>query len=185
MNKTIRQPTLPAEIMAFNSRGLEIGRLTKGIGPLEYCRIQELIKRNLPPVPAVVFDIGGGPGAYSLWLARLGYEVHLVDAVPLHVEQAKLASQAQPDYPLNSLEIGDARNLAWPAEVANVVILHGPLYHLVERDDRMQALSEAWRILIPGGILLAIGISHYASTLVGWCAVGWVTPITWRCARRS
>ena len=34
-------------------------------------------------------DVGGGPGLYACWLAGLGYEVHLVDATPLHVEQAR------------------------------------------------------------------------------------------------
>ena len=180
-------PTLPDEIVAFYSRGLEIGRLSKGIGPLEYIRTQELIGRYFPPALAVVFDIGGGPGAYSLWLARLGYETHLVDAVPLHVEQAKEASQAQQEYPLASLEVGDARQLTWPADVADGVLLHGPLYHLLKRVDRLQALSETWRILKPGGVLLAVKISHYASTLVGLVRGWWEDAdyLAWRCARGS
>ncbi|WP_292760375.1 hypothetical protein [Nostoc sp. NOS(2021)] len=34
----------------------------------------------------------GGGGIYACWLAQLGYKVHLIDAVPLHVEQARFAS---------------------------------------------------------------------------------------------
>jgi len=30
------------------------------------------VLRRLPPAPAVVADIGGGPGRYALWLASLG-----------------------------------------------------------------------------------------------------------------
>ena len=45
------------------------------------------------------------------WLAAGGYDVHLVDPVPRHVEQALAASAAQPDPPLASAAVGDARSL--------------------------------------------------------------------------
>src|SRR5205823_157317 len=69
--------------------GDEIGRLQRGIGPLECARTKELLQRFLPAPPAVVYDIGAGPGEYSLWLAARGYQVHAVDMAPLHVEHAR------------------------------------------------------------------------------------------------
>ena len=33
-----------------------------------------------------MIDVGGGAGVYALPLASGGYEVHLVDPVPLHVD---------------------------------------------------------------------------------------------------
>ena len=158
---------LPPEIIDYYASGRELDRLTRGIGPLEFARTKELIERFFPRPPAVVFDIGGGPGAYSCWLAQKGYETHLVDAMPLHIEQAREASAAQPDAPVATLEVADARALAWPDACADGVLLHGPLYHLTERRDRLAALRESRRILRPGGVLLAIGITSYASTLVG------------------
>jgi hypothetical protein len=50
--------------------------------------------RFLPASPAVILDIGGGPGGHACWLARHGYEVHLLDLSPLHVEMATVASNA-------------------------------------------------------------------------------------------
>lgn len=47
------------------------------------------------------------------------------------------------------------------------MLLLGPLYHLPDPDDRGRALSEAQRALRPGGVLLAAGISRFASTLDG------------------
>ena len=158
---------LPPEIIDYYASGRELDRLARGIGPLERVRTQELVARFFPEPPAVVFDIGGGPGVYSCWLARQGYEVHLVDAVPLHIEQARAASAAQPDAPVATLEVGDARELAWPDACADGVLLHGPLYHLIERQERLAAIGESKRILRPGGVLLAIGITSHASTLVG------------------
>ena len=161
------EKTLPPEIIEYYASGKELDRLARGIGPLELARTQELVGRFFPASPAVVFDIGGGPGVYSCWLAREGYEVHLVDAMPLHIEQAKSASAAQPATPVATLEVGDARELAWPDACADGVLLHGPLYHLTDRKDRLAAIRESMRVLRPGGVLLAIGVTSHASTLVG------------------
>jgi len=46
-------------------------------------------------------------------------------------------------------------------------LLLGPLYHLTERAERLQAFSEARRMLLPGGVVLAAAISRYASLLDG------------------
>jgi SAM-dependent methyltransferase len=48
-----------------------------------------------------------------------------------------------------------------------LVLLLGPLYHLVEADDRRLALAEAARVLAPGGVLIAAAISRWASALDG------------------
>lgn len=158
---------LPPEIIDYYATGRELDRLARGIGPLELARTKELLARFFPPPPAVVFDIGGGPGVYSCWLAREGYEVHLVDAMPLHIEEARRASAAQPASPVATLEVGDARALAWPDACADGVLLHGPLYHLTARQERLAAIRESARVLRPDGVLLAVAITSHASTLVG------------------
>jgi len=114
-----------------------------------------------------VLDVGGGPGFYSCWLARLGYDVHLIDPVSLHLQQARELSAEQPEHPISEIIQGDARSLDVPDASADALLLCGPLYHLVEQRDRLQALSEARRVLRPGGILFAIGITRYASLMVG------------------
>jgi ubiquinone/menaquinone biosynthesis C-methylase UbiE len=161
------------EVMAFYNEGKEASRLLQGLGRMEFARMQEILPRYLPPPPAVIADVGGGPGAYACWLAESGYAVHLVDPVPLHVEQAEQASGRQPEHPLASCRIGDARGLPLPDSSVDAVLLHGPLYHLTVRDDRLLALREARRILRPGGVLLAVAITAYASTIVG-LVHGWV-----------
>ena len=84
-------PLPSPEITAHYDAGVEHSRLAQGAGRLEFARTCDLIARHFPPPPAVVLDIGGGPGFYACWLARQGYAVHLIDAVPLHVDQARVA----------------------------------------------------------------------------------------------
>jgi ubiquinone/menaquinone biosynthesis C-methylase UbiE len=152
---------------AHYAEGVEADRLQRGSGRIEFARTREIVSRYLPPPPAVVFDIGGGPGVYARWLARLGYEVHLIDPVSLHVEQARQASAQQPDAPIARCTLGDARHLDRADASVDAALMLGPLYHLTERADRITALREAARIVRPGGVVLAVGISRFVSTLDG------------------
>ena len=160
-------PKPPDEIVDFYALGLERDRLDEDFFPLERERTQELILRHLPPPPAMILDVGGAAGAYSLWLAEKGYEVHLVDPVPLHVRQAEEASEARTEGRLASARVGDARSLEFTDASADAVLLLGPLYHLTDRTDRLTALAEARRVLKPGGWLFAAAISRFASLVDG------------------
>jgi SAM-dependent methyltransferase len=135
-------------------------RLADGAGALEFARTREIIARHLPAGRARVLDVGGGPGAYSLWLISLGHDAHLVDFVPRHVERARARGIA-------SSSVADARGLPSGSAAFDAVLLLGPLYHLPERADRVASLREALRVLRPGGALFAAAISRYASLLDG------------------
>ena len=148
-----------AEILAYYSRGLERDRLASGRQRIEFLRIWDLLERCLPAAPATVVDVGGGAGAYAIPLASAGYEVHLIDPVPLHVEQAAAASRQAG--PAGRHLAGDARDLPIADGSADAVLLLGPLYHLTSREDRITALREARRILRPGGIAVAKALSRF------------------------
>ena len=65
------------------------------------------------------------------------------------------------------MTVGDARELAFPDACADVVLMHGPLYHLTDRENRLAALKEAERVMRPGGVLLAFAITRYAGVIFG------------------
>ena len=82
-----------------------------------------------------------------------------------HIEAAKRLVQS---CTLASISVGDARATRFGDESFDVVLMFGPLYHLVEKRDRAKALMEANRVLKPGGKIFAVCISKFASTYDGY-----------------
>lgn len=143
--------------------GGERERLEEPLGIVEFERTKEIVLRHLPPPPATIADIGGGPGRYALWLAQEGYEVFHRDIVPLHVEQ--LARDTENAGASVDSRITDARSLDLGDASVDGVLLLGPLYHLTKRVDRVQALREARRVVRPGGPAFVAAISRWAPRL--------------------
>ncbi len=148
------------EVRAFYVDGFrEDERLRlRAHGVLERVRTQELLARFLPSPPAAVLDIGGGTGVHAEWLAERGYAVHLIDPIEEHVVvAARLPGVAS--------AVGEARSLPQADDSQDAVLLLGPLYHLPEREARLQALREAGRVARPGAPVIAAGISLYATLM--------------------
>lgn len=156
----------PPEVIAYYDRFPEESRLASGPSRLEFERTKDILSRVLPKAPSVVVDAGGAAGAYSAWLAELGYEAHLVDASPRLVEEARRRN-ATLAKPIASLSVGDARRLPQEDGSVHAVLLMGPLYHLPDAADRLLALGEARRILVASGVVVVAAISRYASALDG------------------
>lgn len=153
-------------LQAYYALGTERDRLVAdGIGRLEFLRTIEVIGRTLPPVPAAVADIGGGPGRYTDWLVGLGHRVAHRDVVGSHVEQV-LARHEGIDSAVDAA-IGDARSLDLDDRSFDAVLLLGPIYHLSDRGDRLAALREATRVVKPGGPVHVAAISRWAARLHG------------------
>lgn len=165
-NKKIIMPEEKNKVKDYYSQwGREADRLfKKPPGIIERLRTESILKRSAPKSPAVVYDVGGGAGVYAFPLTEQGYSVHLIDFTPLHIEQAK-ERMKETGIKLAECSVGDARKLKVPDVVADIVLYFGPLYHLLEKKDRAKALREAYRILKPGGMFFAAGISHFAALL--------------------
>ena len=156
----------PREVLDYYNRFPEESRLTSGPFKLEFERTKDMLARFLPPAPARVVDVGGGAGTYSAWLTERGYDVHLIDATPRLIGEARQRNTTL-GKPIASISIGDARSLPEPDESAAVVMIMGPLYHLPAASDRLTALREAHRVLVTRGTVITAAISRYASALDG------------------
>jgi SAM-dependent methyltransferase len=152
------------EIIAHYEAIDEGSRITEGFGQLELVRTQEIIRRHLPSTPQRVVDIGGAKGVHAAWLAADGHHVHLIDLVPRHVEAARHLTTGRGRI---TAEVGDARKLPVDDAGFDAALLLGPLYHLLEREERIGALAEAARAVRPGGLVFAAAISRFASLFDG------------------
>jgi ubiquinone/menaquinone biosynthesis C-methylase UbiE len=124
------------------------------------------LKAWLPPPPCAVLDVGGGPGRYAIALAQRGYTVTLFD---ISSQSLRLAREKAAEAGVSLAETvhGTATELgargAWGADHFDAVLLMGPLYHLLAEEERVQAVHEAMRVLVPGGPLFAAFITRFAA----------------------
>lgn len=156
---------IDSNINTFYTIFSEENRLKQGLGPLEFERSKELIQRYLPAQKSRIIDVGGGPGIYAEWLSNLGHHVLLIDPVLKHIQQAKKRA-GKLKKPFQCI-IGEAEHLSMRSNYADVIILHGPLYHLQEKIKRLNAINESRRILKKGGVILGFAINHTVSSVLG------------------
>lgn len=153
------------DIELFYNTASEETRLDKGMGVFEFERIKSLIDKYIKSPNSTVINVGGGTGKYSEWLAEKGHKVYLVEPINKHIEIAQnRANKLKNKF---SVHLGEARKLDFPKGFADVIILHGPLYHLQKRQDRKAAILEAKRVLKNGGVILGFAINYSATTLAG------------------
>jgi len=134
----------------------ESERFTKSaVGRWVLLRTWDIFERHLHPAPARLLDVGGGPGIHAEHFAAAGYDVTLIDPVEVHVEQAHQRDGF-------AAQVGDARALDFEDGSFDVVVMLGPLYHLLDRSHRDLALAEAFRVLRPGGELVAETITRHS-----------------------
>ena len=144
----------------FDESDRLVGR--SGQGLLEFQRTQSMILDRLDAGSRII-DIGGGTGTHASALAERGHELLLIDPVQRHVE----AAAAHGTF---AVALGDSRSLPVEDDCFDAALLFGPLYHLVERSERLRAWGEAIRAVRPGGWIFAAAVSRLS-------AMAWVTVI--------
>ena len=121
------------------------------------------MSEHLVPPPGRLLDCGGGSGRYAIELAARGYEVTLFDLSPECLQLGREKADGM-GVTLAGYEQGTAVNLSrFAAGGFDSVLLLGPLYHLLEEEDRRRALQEVRRVLKPDGLLFAAFITRYAA----------------------
>lgn len=110
--------------------------------------LSEMFLRLLPPLE--IADLGAGEATLSLLLAQRAKRVVAVDNSPKMREYgAELAARNG----LDNLEyrLGDMENVPLQNEEVDLVLMHQTLHHVLHP---VRAVSEAFRILRPGGQLV-------------------------------
>ncbi len=118
--------------------------------------------REFIPAASTILDVGGGPGRYTIELAKDGHIVTLLDLSSGNVELAKKKA-VELNAPVAGFVCGNALDLSRFTDSSfDAVLLMGPLYHLTDPSDRDRAIREALRVLRSGGLLIASFITRYS-----------------------
>jgi SAM-dependent methyltransferase len=116
--------------------------------------VHEQLRDHLAPPPLRIVDIGGGAGHQSLPLARLGYDVTIVDPSPAMLQRAQ-ATVAAVDLD-ERVRLVQATGQEAPGvlggERFGAVLCHGVLMYLDDTEPMLDALGA----LVDGDGLLSI-----------------------------
>lgn len=121
--------------------------------PYEFAITTHMMDRYIKAGDSIL-DIGGGPGRYSLHYLEKGNPVTLTDLSQGNIDFAmRLASERE--LPLRSLACDALLIQEYVEDKFDHVFLMGPLYHLLDEAERIQAVKSAMAMLKPNGILYA------------------------------
>lgn len=112
---------------------------------IEECLNEDFSKR--------ILDIGAGTGAYSVYLSEKGYNVDAVELVEHNIKIFKSKNSKANVMQGNALDLSMLND-----DTYDVTLLFGPMYHLLKKEEKIKALSEAKRVTKKAGIIL---ISYY------------------------
>lgn len=94
-----------------------------------------------------ILDLGAGTGKYSIYLDSLGYDVTAVELVKHNLKYITMKN------PNIKTFLGNALDLKFKDESFDFIIMFGPIYHLIDKDEKIKALNEAKRVLKKDGII--------------------------------
>ncbi|MEM3765416.1 MAG: class I SAM-dependent methyltransferase [Candidatus Bathyarchaeia archaeon] len=115
---------------------------------LEFDTTMHFIKKYLP-LKGLVLDAGGGPGRYTIELAKLGYDVILLDLTPKLLQIAKnQIKRAKVEGKVKQLLEASIHDLSvFKDDTFDAVLcLGGALNHITYREYREKAIDELIRV---------------------------------------
>lgn len=116
------------------------------------------------PEDLSIIDIGAGTGRYSIPLSEEGYQMTAVELVPNNLGRIKKNGPKVKSYQGNAVKLKRFKENEFDA-----AILFGPMYHLHSKEEKCKALSEAVRVVKPGGfIFVAYVMNEYAILTYGF-----------------
>jgi ubiquinone/menaquinone biosynthesis C-methylase UbiE len=152
MKNESKEGVIVSNVINYYNNFDEWGRLDRE--PIEFQVNWHFIKKFLPKTGHIL-DNGAGPGKYSMQLAKEGYMVTLTDLTPKLVEIAEnKAMELNVSGQFNGFFQADARALSMlDDEQFDASLMLGPLYHLQEEQDRIEAVNELHRVTKKDGLV--------------------------------
>ncbi|MBO4746300.1 MAG: class I SAM-dependent methyltransferase [Alphaproteobacteria bacterium] len=118
---------------------------------LEFETTEHFYKKYLKPGMKIL-DAGGGPGRYTVDLAKQGYHMTLLDISDKELELArKKIKELRVGKNVDSVDLGSITELPYKDNSFDMVLcVGGPVSHLRSVADRKKAIKELVRVAKPG-----------------------------------
>ena len=115
---------------------------------------------ELIPSKCKILDCAAGTGVYAFWLAEKGHDVTATDITPRHVNIMN-QTLAKTKHSIHTAVLDATDMSVFEDETFDVVLNMGPFYHLITEEQREKCLSECYRVLKKGGLLVTAYIPKY------------------------
>lgn len=150
-------------LITYYNKFNEDKRLNTRHGTIEFITTMKYIKNYLKPNDKII-EIGAGTGKYSITLSNEGYDVTAVELVKHNLKEIEKKSNKVKTI------LGNAINLKMIKDnTYDITLLLGPMYHLITKEEKIQALEEAKRITKKNGIIMvAYCMNDYAVLIHGF-----------------
>lgn len=126
------------ELIEYYNKHNEDKRLKTKHANIEFITAMKYIHEYIKEGYSIL-DVGAGTGAYSIPLRDEGYDVTAVELVKQNLKYMEKAN-------INCYQ-GSAVNLSkFKDNSFDIVLLFGPMYHLLSMDEKIKALEEAKRV---------------------------------------
>jgi ubiquinone/menaquinone biosynthesis C-methylase UbiE len=126
------------ELVEYYNKHNEDKRLKTKHANIEFITAMKYIHEYIKEGNSIL-DVGAGTGAYSIPLRDEGYDVTAVELVKQNLKYMEKAN-------INCYQ-GSAVNLSkFKDNSFDIVLLFGPMYHLLTMDEKLKALEEAKRV---------------------------------------
>lgn len=143
------------QLIKYYNKFNEDKRLTRRHGKVEFIVTLKYIYNYLSKMnnPKII-DIGAGTGKYSIELSNQGYDVTAIELVKHNLSYIKKYNKIK-SYQGNAIDLSIFKD-----ETFDLTLLFGPMYHLINENDKIKALNEAKRITKKDGIIMVAYIMN-------------------------
>lgn len=147
------------ELINYYNKFKEDKRLDTKHGQVEFLTAIKYIKNYLKKGDKIL-DVGAGTGKYSIYFKNKGYDVTSVELVKQNINTFKsnLNNNKIPIYQGNATSLKMFKDNSF-----DIVLLFGPMYHLISFDEKVKALNEAKRVVKKDGLIfISYCMNEYA-----------------------
>lgn len=147
------------KLEAYYNKFNEDHRLTTRHGIVEFTTSMKYIHQYIPKNQKVkILDIGAGTGRYSIPLSEEGHNVTAVELVKHNLDVLESKHAHVNCWPGNAMDLSFL-----PDDKFDITLLFGPMYHLMTKEEKLKAFSEAKRVTKKGGyIFVAYVMNDYS-----------------------